>query len=239
MQDERRSQFYNLGKGALKKWYDPNGLIVKMCTKYFCNSTNKLTDEDIDMLIHCPKVKVENFKRKSKLMNLSMEFNRVNKNSKVYFSSNIEYYASVIDGKVHLFAVTYTKRQGVNSIALTYLPEGNVDESIFLARVCYHPDEHRNKADSTIIPSRTVHLHKASEKYYAVVDEREKDKPDITIAKHYAHPDAVALDTKESVNVVGKRLFKLSHRTIDMYQGKDMIDYMKKNINKEIERGKK
>ncbi len=135
MQNEAQSQFYKLNNGALKRSCDPKDLVVKMCSKFFCNSTNKLSDKDIDKLIDCPKVKIENFKRKGKLMNLSMEFNRANKNSKVYFSSNIEYYASVVDGKVQLFAVTYTKRQGVNSIALTYIPEGNLDESIFLARV--------------------------------------------------------------------------------------------------------
>ena len=239
MQIETSSRFYSLKKGAIKKGYDPSGLIVKMCSKYFRNSTNRLTDKDIDKLIACPKVRVENFRRKGKLMNLSMEFNRANKNSKIYFSSNIEYYASVVDGDVQLFAVTYTNKQGVNSIALTYLPQGDVDKSIFVARVCHHGSEHRNKTDNTIIPARTVHLHKASERYYAVIDEREAGKPPLTIAKHYLDPDAVELETNSGVNFVGRKLFNLSAKKIDIYQGKDMLEYAKKDIKKELGREKR
>ena len=146
---------------------------------------------------------------------------------------------SVVDGEVQLFAVTYTKRQGVNSVSLSYLPKGKVDDAIFLARVCQHPSEHRNKMSSTIVPCGKVHFHKASEGFYRLLEEREAGKPLATLAKHFADPDAEVLPTQESVNVIAKRMFDLRSRTINVYKGKDMIDYMKKNIREEVGREKK
>lgn len=243
-------RLFSCEKGALKN-FDLDNVIVKMSSKYFHNTANYLLQEDIDKLINAPKVRVQNLKvGKNKLINLSTSFNRINnsdqpnnkktgkkKKGRVYFGKDIEYYSSIVDGNIELFAVTFTKREGINSVALTYLPEGKVENAIFLARVCYHPADHFNKLEPTVIKGKQVHLHKASQRFYEEMKIRKQNSPPDKLAKIYVDPDAVVLEPIDGINDVkylARKLFKLGglNKSINISTGKDSMKILKRDIER-------
>jgi len=234
------SRFVSCSMGALSGNFYPEGLAVRMKSRYYHNSANYMCQADIDALINAPKVYVENFQKGNKIVNLSMQFNRTNKKPKVYFSNNIEYYASVVDGHVHLFAVTYTSKLGINSVSLSYLPRGKVEDAIFLARICKHPNEHINKLNGKKIESQTLHIHKASEEFYKYIFEKKRGKSPLAFARAFVDPDAEVLEFEnghENVKDIAKEMFGLHrHKKINIYNGKDMAYSMKKEINRELEK---
>ena len=228
---------FNLSKGALTGKFYPNNLAVSMIDHYYFNSANYMKQEDIDRLLSAPKYYVEHFKQNGHFIDLSTEFNKTNKHVECYYSSNIEYYASVIDDEVHLFAVAYTNKNGIHSVGITYLPNGQVEKAIFLSRVCYHPTPHYNKMTKTTIEGGIVHIHTASEDYYNFILNNRGDKKPSKIAKDFADPDAVVYEVPEgessNVKDIAKKLFLLNrHKKIDIYVGKSIISDMKTDINK-------
>ena len=227
----------NLAKGALTGNFYPNKLAVRMTGNYYCSSANYMKQVDIDRLLSAPKYYVEHFKQNGHFIDLSTVFNKTNKHVECYYSSNIEYYASVIDDEVHLFAVTYTNKNGIHSVGITYLPNGQVEEAIFLSRVCYHPTPHDNKMTKTTIEGGIVHIHTASEDYYNFILNNRGDKKPSKIAKDFADPDAVVYEVPEgeskNVKDIAKKLFLLNrHKKLDIYVGKSMISDMKTDINR-------
>ncbi len=237
---QTEGRFFSCSTGALSGNFYPENLAVRMKSRYYHNSANYMCQEDIDALINAPKVYVENFQKGNKIINLSMQFNRTNKRPKVYFSNNIEYYASVINGHVQLFAVTYTSKLGINSVSLSYLPKGKVEDAIFLARICKHPNEHINKLDGKKIESQTLHIHKASEEFYKHIFEKKRGKPPLAFARAFVDPDAEVLEFEnghENVKDIAKEMFGLKrHKKINIYNGKDMAYSMKKEISRELEK---
>lgn len=242
-EEVREPELLSCKFGVLTGEFRPCELIKIMKGPYYKNSANYLRQQDIDKLLSAPKVYLQKYKDKGSFVNISARFNKQNNSKKAnkYHSSDIEYYVSLIEDEVHLFAVTYTNRFGVVSAAITYLPEGNIDNAIFLSRICYHANEHENKLSPTKIPSNVLHLHTASEKYYQHILNNRGDKKPAKIASDFVDPDAVELIIEEGkssyVRDIAKELFKLNrHMTVDVYTGKSMIPDLKTGIKRVLER---
>ncbi len=228
-------QLLRYNQTALTGNFYPANLAVKMQGKYYHNSTNYLIQEDIDKLLSAPKVYVENYNSKSRLKNLSGEFRNVNQKAKLLRVKNVEYYASVIEGKVHLFAVSYASYRDVNSTSISYLPNGNVNEAIFLARVCRHANEHIN-SDGTKIEAFELHIHKATQEYFENTLKIKSGKHPSKIAAAFYEADAEKLNMEnEDVKKIARREFLLERNlVVSISSRKDNVEVLKRDIEDKL-----
>lgn len=214
--------------GILKKTYNFKLTFAKLKSKAFlCRRTIKLDKNIIKRAICSPKYLVEDLIQDKNAIDLSSEFaekNLFKMNGYVmnrYFdcdSCGIYAYKNIVNGKevVEMCLIKTFRDKNSTSISLYYLPNGDIRNAAFVARVCRHDEiEHKNE-DGSVIKAGDIHLHVATESQFDEIYSKYKSRGDKVVLEKLQSPRAVTHKglKEEDMESYAKKLFNISDRTL-------------------------
>lgn len=218
--------FMNLS-GILKKTYDFRCTIAKLKSKSFlCKRTIKLGKSVIKRAICSPKYLVEGLVQGTEGLNLSSEFAKANnfksnqyQVNEYYDSCGIYAYKNVVNGKevVEMCLIKTFKDKNSTSISLYYLPNGDIRNAAFVARVCKHNNiEHINE-DGTKIKAGDIHLHIATESQFDEIYKTYRCRGDKVLLEKLQSPRAVNHKglKEEDMGEYARKLFHITDKTLE------------------------
>ena len=214
--------------GILKKTYDFRLTLAKLKSKTFlCSRIVKLDDDIIKRVIKSKKFLIGDLVQGDNALNLSFEFAKQNgfKMSGYGLDKNFDYcgiyaFKNVVNGKSVLEMCLIKTFKDVNStsISLYYLPNGNIRDAAFVARVCKHNSEHKN-SDGKVVDKNAVHIHISTQKQFDEIYRKYKHRGEKVVLEKLQSPNAVTRKTicEENMGDFAKEFFNISDSVLEGY----------------------
>lgn len=212
--------------GRIKREYNFKLTLAKLPShKFLCTRAVKIDNATVNRLINSPKYLVKSLIFRDETTNLSEDFAKLNGfefgNNTYYKENSCGIYAvrNKINGAdvVEMCLIKTFRRPDSISVSLYYIPNGDIRNICFVARVCQHQtNKHRNTDGSVIEPGQT-HLHIYTEEYFNKMYKIYGNSDTKKLAEKLQSPDAILLPqlknqdeivnyAMNAFNVTGKEL---------------------------------
>lgn len=213
--------------GRIKKTYDIRLTLGKLNSKVFMTRRAvKLDKKTIKRAVTSKKYLVKDLLQQDSGACLSFDFAKLNDFSLETFELNsnldtcgIYAYKTIVNGKpiVELCLIKTYRDQDSESVSLYYIPNGDIRDLTFVARVCKHNNIEHVNSNGEKIKKGQIHLHVATENQFDKIYSTYKDRGEKVVLEKLQSPDAVSMEkiiNDETFESYSRKFFNISDENI-------------------------